>query len=497
MRGKFFTIVFIVLTTKVDGLPNLYAGQCPLLVPSSMTTKIPSQLGKKRPHFITIAHRGASDSLPEHTLPAYRLALELGADYIEADLVATKDNKLVSIHGIDLNTTTNVALLYPERHRTITLDGKNTSGYFVFDFTLEEVQTLRVKQRIGGRSTFFDFTFSIPTIQDIVNLLHDWNHNIIVKNNSTKRSGIYAEFKNPQYYLQQLNISLVDIFLQEMDRNEYADKMFFNTKNQTKFGCERMNEYQVPPLVIQCFDIETLREMRSKLHSKGMAQPSYVLLANAKQCHLPDFWSRVDKLGFLSGIGPDKKCVISETAGKEFINQAQKLNLAVHPYTSREEIEFVTSQFASAEDELRWLYCSRGITGMFVESLDLGVKIGTRGCEDFQEMQEQKDSTEMKKEGNDKHKHATLSQESCSQHNNKNVTTMKSATWIMIGTCLGLWMSRWFSKIGQSIDMGILKKLSIGKMNSRKSLITFKENMVTLIKVGSIHLKMKVKAKTR
>lgn len=90
MRGVVCAI-FSTALTIIDGL-HLDVGQCPLLVPSSIATKIPSQLAKKRPNFITIAHRGASYSLPEHTIPAYRLALELGADYIEPDLVATKGN---------------------------------------------------------------------------------------------------------------------------------------------------------------------------------------------------------------------------------------------------------------------------------------------------------------------------------------------------------------------------------------------------------------------
>ena len=384
----------------------------------------------------------------------------------------------MAIHSIDLNITTNVASLYPERHRTITLDGTNTSGYFVFDFTLEEVQKLRVKQRLGGRSTSFDFSFPIPTIQDIVDLLHDWNHDIVIKNNITKRSGIYAELKDPQYYLQELNTSLVDIFLKEMEQNKHADKMFFNTKNQTHFGCERMGEYQVPPLVIQCFDAETLHEMRSKLHSKGMAQPPYVLLANAKHCHLPGFWYEVGKLGFISGVGPDKKCVIQETAGKEFMIEAKKFNLAVHPYTAREEIEFVTSQFASAEEELRWMYCSRGITGMFTESSDLGVRIGTRGCEDFETAEEilKEDITEMEKEDNDKQINVTISEDLCSQFDNKD-DTMKSAALMMIGTCVGLLMGLFFSKKGHSTNRGLQQKESsktihLGKMKGMKKLPT-------------------------
>jgi len=86
--------------------------------------------------------------------------LELGTDYIEPDLVATKDNRLIAVHNVDLNITTNIQNAYPDRQRTIELDGEKVSGYFAFDFTLDELQSIRVKQRIEGRSTSFDYQVS-------------------------------------------------------------------------------------------------------------------------------------------------------------------------------------------------------------------------------------------------------------------------------------------------------------------------------------------------
>jgi hypothetical protein len=97
---------------------------------------------------------------------------------------------------------------------------------------------------------------------------------------------------------------------------------------------------------------------------------------------LPEFWDDVGEMDFLSGIGPDKECLLGE-AGYEFMIESKKLDLAVHPWTTRDEMEFVSPEFESAEEELRFLYCKRGISGMFTENVDLGIKVGVRGCDDF------------------------------------------------------------------------------------------------------------------
>ena len=120
----------------------------PLIVPPSTTSHSPK---------LVIAHRGASSNLPEHTLPAYRLALELGADYIQTDIVATKDNELIAIHSMDMELTTDVAEKFPDR-KTFS-KYLNRTGYWSYEFTLSEIRTLRVRQRLpAARSTEFDGT---------------------------------------------------------------------------------------------------------------------------------------------------------------------------------------------------------------------------------------------------------------------------------------------------------------------------------------------------
>jgi glycerophosphoryl diester phosphodiesterase len=112
----------------------------PLTVPKDGSTQHAPQ--------IVIAHRGASAHLPEHSLAAYRLALELGADYIEPDLVATKDQQLIAIHSLDLSITTNVADVFGEDRQTVSAFMGDQLGYWAYDFTLTEVQQLTLKQRL-------------------------------------------------------------------------------------------------------------------------------------------------------------------------------------------------------------------------------------------------------------------------------------------------------------------------------------------------------------
>src|SRR5215208_6440197 len=157
---------------------------------------------------LVIGHRGASGFVPEHTLQSYRLAIKLGADYVEPDLVATKDGVLIARHepiigDSDPATTgdsTNVGE-HPEfasRETTKTLDGVPTKGFWASDFTLAEIKTLGARQTRGGRPTEFNGKFKVPTLQEIINL---------VKRESRKHGrkiGIYPETKHPTFH-QTLN----------------------------------------------------------------------------------------------------------------------------------------------------------------------------------------------------------------------------------------------------------------------------------------------------
>ena len=176
-----------------------------LLVPAvAVGKKKQKRHGPKRENSpLVIGHRGASGFLPEHTLQAYRLAIKLGADYIEPDLVATKDGVLIARHepligdeDPDTPDSTNVAdhSEFDDRLDMKVVDGIDTTGYFASDFTLAEIKTLGAKQTRTPRPTQFDGKFKIPTLQEVIDL---------AKRESRKRGrtvGIYPETKHPTFH---------------------------------------------------------------------------------------------------------------------------------------------------------------------------------------------------------------------------------------------------------------------------------------------------------
>ena len=119
---------------------------------------------------LVIAHRGASGYRPEHTLEGYRLAIEMGADFIEPDLVSTKDGVLIARHENEIGSTTDVAERFPDRKRTKTIDGQALTGWFTEDFTLAEIKTLRARERLAFRSHEYDGRFAIPTFDEVLDL---------------------------------------------------------------------------------------------------------------------------------------------------------------------------------------------------------------------------------------------------------------------------------------------------------------------------------------
>src|SRR5919109_1744639 len=160
---------------------------------------------------LVIGHRGASGYRPEHTLASYRLAIEMGADYIEPDLVSTKDHVLVARHENNIAETTDVAS-HPEfadRQTTKTIDGAAVTGWFTEDFTLAELRTLRAKERLSELrplNTAFDGLYRVPTFQEVVDL--------------AKRAGvgIYPETKLPTYF-DSIGLSLEEPLLATLRAN--------------------------------------------------------------------------------------------------------------------------------------------------------------------------------------------------------------------------------------------------------------------------------------
>ena len=148
---------------------------------------------------LVIAHRGASGYRPEHTLESYRLAIEMGADFIEPDLVSTRDGHLVARHEPDISATTDVAQRseFAARRRTAQIDGALVTGWFTTDFTLQELRSLRAVQPRADRSQAFNGLFTIPTFAEIIELARSES------SRTGRRIGIYPETKHPSWHCEQ------------------------------------------------------------------------------------------------------------------------------------------------------------------------------------------------------------------------------------------------------------------------------------------------------
>ena len=189
------------------------------------------------PRPLVIAHRGASGHRPEHTIEAYRLAVDMGADYIEPDLVSTKDGVLIARHEHEIGATTDVAERFPDRQRTKTVDGRSVTGWFSEDFTLAEIKTVRTRERLAFRSHAYDGQFQIPTFDEVIELAQTLGAA------RGRVVGIYPETKHPSYF-RSIQLPLEEPLLASLH----------------KHGWNRRDA----PVFIQSFEAGNLRELRRK-----------------------------------------------------------------------------------------------------------------------------------------------------------------------------------------------------------------------------------------
>ncbi len=186
---------------------------------------------------LVIGHRGASGYLPEHTLASYKKAIEMGVDFIEPDLVVTKDGELVARHEPNITATTDVSTRpeFASRKTTRKVDGVAETGWFVTDFTLAELRTLRAKQANPARDPSFNNRFQIPTFREILDLAK-------TESARTGRTiGVYPETKHPTYH--------VDAGLQIEPRL---------LKMLAEYGYTKKDS----PVIIQSFEVSNLKELR-------------------------------------------------------------------------------------------------------------------------------------------------------------------------------------------------------------------------------------------
>jgi len=307
-----------------------------------------------------ISHRGASGYLPEHSLAAYRLAIDLGTDYIEPDLVLSRDGIFFALHDILLDNTTNI-IEFPQfknRLQTRLVDGEVVTGYFVNDFSSTELKSLRVKQRLpNSRSNLTDSLFEIPTLEAIFELVE------FIKYQKKRTIGLYIELKHPGYY-RSLEYSMTDLLLNALSTAGFAVT-----------GCESSLVHRADPLpvVIQCFEAETLVALRSKCDL-----PLVQLCTLVANETVEDVWtdSNLQSVAqYANGLGPPTWFFTDPHTDRQtavaMMDRAHYYNLAVHPWTIREEAQYVDKQFnGSSELESLFFLCCLRVDGIFTEFPD-------------------------------------------------------------------------------------------------------------------------------
>lgn len=295
---------------------------------------------------IVIAHRGASGERPEHTLASYQRAVEQGADYIEPDLVMTRDGVLVARHEPEIGGTTDVAD-HPEfasRHRIQAVDGETMDGWFTEDFTLAELKSLRARERLPKlrpANTEFDGRFQVPTFDEIMQLALDTNR----RRPGQPKIGVYPETKHPAHF-RSLGLPQEGAVLETLGR----------------YG------YDAPgsPVFIQSFDPHNLRQFRD------MTRLPLVQLLEHEVADLSGMAKYADAIGIAKAL-----------ATPETVAQAHAVGISVHVWTFRAENEFLPDDLKSGADPAAHgnlpaeieRYLSRGIDGFFIDFPSVGVRV--------------------------------------------------------------------------------------------------------------------------
>ncbi|MGH2841455.1 MAG: glycerophosphodiester phosphodiesterase [Solirubrobacteraceae bacterium] len=329
---------------------------------------------------LVIGHRGASGYRPEHTLASYELAARMGADYVEPDLVITKDGVLVARHEPEIGGTTDVAS-HPEfasRKTTKTLDGVAVTGWFTEDFTLAELKTLRAKERIPQvrqRNTLYDGRYEVPTFEQVISLVKRLSREL------GRKIGIYPETKHPTYF-RELGLPLEPPLVEALRRNGLAGP---NAK-----------------VFVQSFEISNLKALDAEIDAPLVqllggrtARPFDVAKAGGTLTYgdMAAPAGLADVAAYADGIGPSKDYIVPRSgtgaslAPTTFVADAHEAGLKVHPYTFRNENQFLPLElrvgsdpnaYGNAFGEYERFY-ELGVDGLFSDNPDSAVAARDEG----------------------------------------------------------------------------------------------------------------------
>jgi glycerophosphoryl diester phosphodiesterase len=358
-----------LLTASVVAVPLLLTGPAP-------ATAAPPRDGADAgaDELLVIGHRGASGYRPEHTLASYELAARMGADYIEPDVVSTSDGVLVARHENEISGTTDVAERpeFADRRRTKTIDGVELTGWFTEDFTLAELRTLRAVERLPDvreENTLYDGLYEVPTLDEVLELREELSREL------RRDIGVYIETKHPTYF-DSIDLSLEEPLVEDLD----------------EAGLDRRDA----PVFVQSFETANLRELDEVVDVplvqllSATGAPADLVAAGDPRTYA-DLSTAEGLAGigeYADGVGPEKAQVIPREADgtlgepTSFVADAHAADLLVHPYTFRNENEFLPAELRDPGEEPgdygraieeQLVFWETGIDGMFTDNPDTGL----------------------------------------------------------------------------------------------------------------------------
>jgi glycerophosphoryl diester phosphodiesterase len=319
---------------------------------------------------LVVGHRGASGYRPEHTLASYELAARMGADFIEPDLVATKDHVLVARHEPEIGGTTDVASRpeFADRRRTVVLDGVPVTGWWTHDFTLAELKTLRAIERIPSlrqRNTVYNGLFEVPTFDEVLALRAKLSRQL------GREIGVFPETKHPTYF-RRIGLDLEGPLVRALRR-----------ANLDRAGAK---------VFVQSFEARNLISLRRDYRLRA---PLVFLTGNTggpfddpktyAQYLTPAGLRELART--IDGLGPEKNQIIPRAADgtltvpTPLVADAHTAGLKVMPYTFRAENQFLPAELRVGTDPAAYgkaideqiTFLRTGIDGLFTDQPDIGV----------------------------------------------------------------------------------------------------------------------------
>ncbi|QKQ73343.1 esterase-like activity of phytase family protein [Nostoc sp. TCL240-02] len=378
-----------------------------------------------------IGHRGASGYRPEHTLESYKQAIARGADFIEPDLVVTKDGVLIARHEpalavlnadgtVNFNNTTTDVYKHPEfadRKKTVSLDGNTITGWFAEDFTLAEIKTLRAEERLPFRDHSFDDQFEIPTLTEIIDLVKQ------VEADTGKKIGIYPETKHPTYLADEatyvgttdkINRNISQLLIDTLKANNFTDPSRIFIQSFEVGNLKELHDVIMPTAGVDIPLVQLLDASDIDINGKIIESQPYDLKVSGDTRTYGDLRTPeglAEVATYADGIGPWKRMIVSvkgtdangdgkadDVNGDGAVNDADKTTLPpstliqdahnaglqVHPYTFRAEDQYLAADYkGKLELEIQQFY-QLGVDALFSDFPDIADEVRDRLRDDPQ-----------------------------------------------------------------------------------------------------------------